>query len=155
MKSRISGSQIVGTFHTLLACGRVPLSSGDCSNVHLHPWSVWVTISYILIFSLLFDCGVNMMDISHYFIWLNFSCIQCIWKNQKKKKKTFNKYASNMGEKKVEVTTEFTHRISDLYSLIVFWVVSRDLWVFAGLSPVWTAFLRAWSLNKIWIKVLS
>lgn len=32
------------------------------------------------------------------------------------------------GTKKVEVTiTDFTHRISDLYSLMAFWVVSRDL----------------------------
>lgn len=62
-------------------------------------------------------------------------------------------YIKQQKKKKAEVTiTAFTHRISDLYSLMAFWVI----WVFAGSSPVWTAFLRAWSLKrygyKFWVR---
>lgn len=128
--------------NTLLVCGQAAPSSGGCSNIYFHQQSVWVTTSCILILSYwtsnvvliwwyisLLPLGEFHMYSVHSEKWINS---QQVYIKQKKKKKA-------------EVTTTaFTHRISDLYSLMAFWVI----WVFAGSSPVWTAFLSAWSLKR-------
>ena len=139
-----------GHFNFLLVYGQTISWSGGCSNICLHHQSVGVTTSYILILCWLSDLVLTWR------IYLIASSGLISYVFSAFRKTLGKKKLSTSTGKKAEVTIlDLTHRISDLYSLMAFWVISTDFWVFAGSRPVWTAFLRAWSLkrhrHKFWV----